>query len=101
VRNLRTARRATITTGSARRRRAHRKEEVSATELDQAQRVEFFRGILGPLARGVPGGFLFIRVVDGVDLNHPVEAAKGRCVFELHPLRKSSLPESGGLRTGE
>lgn len=79
VRNLRAARRATIT---ARRR----KEEVTATELDPTQRVEFFRDILGPVARGIPFGVWFIRIADGVDLDHPLEAADGRSVFELHPL---------------
>jgi deazaflavin-dependent oxidoreductase (nitroreductase family) len=87
VRNLRAAGRATITT----RRRTRRTEEVSATELDSTQRVEFFRDILGPLARSIPGGVWFIRLVDGVDLNHPEEAAKGRRVFELHPLRRRRL----------
>jgi len=84
VRNLRAAGRATITTRSRTRRW---KEQVTATELDATQRVEFFRDILGPLSRGIPGGVWFIRVVDGVDLHHPVAAAKGRRVFELHPLR--------------
>ncbi len=83
VRNLRATGRATITT----RHQTRRKEEVRATELDPIQRVEFFRDILGPLARGIPFGVWFIRIVDGVDLNHPVEAAKGRRVFELDPLR--------------
>ena len=80
VRNLRAAGRATITT----RRRT---EEVRATELDPTQRVEFFRDILGPLARGIPFGIWFYRIADRVDLNDPFEAAKGRPVFELHPLR--------------
>jgi deazaflavin-dependent oxidoreductase (nitroreductase family) len=80
VRNLRAAGRATIT---VRRRKVH----VSATELDPTQRVGFFRDILGPLARGVPFGVWLIRIVDGVDLDHPLEAAEGRPVFELHPLR--------------
>src|SRR5215218_7510853 len=71
VRNLRAAGCATITT----RRRT---EEVRATELDPTQRIEFFRDILGPLAQSIPFGVWFIRVVDGVDLNHPVEAAAGR-----------------------
>jgi deazaflavin-dependent oxidoreductase (nitroreductase family) len=77
VRNLRAAGRATITGRG-------RKEEVRATELDPADRVRFFREVLGPLARGIPFGVWFIRTVDGVDVNHPVEAAKGRVVFELH-----------------
>ena len=80
VRNLRAAGRATIT-------KHRRKEDVRATELDPPERVAFFRDTLGPLARGIPGGTWFIRTVDGVDLNRPVEAAEGRRVFELHPLR--------------
>src|SRR5256886_11724422 len=64
VRNLRAAGRATITV----RRRT---EEVRATELDPIQRVAFFRDVLGPVARGIPFGVRFIRIADGVDLNHP------------------------------
>jgi len=79
VRNLRAARRATITV----RRRT---EDVVATELDATQRVAYFRDILGPLARGIRFGVWFIRVVDGVDLNDPVAAAEGRRVFELRPV---------------
>ena len=80
VRNLRAAGRATITV----RRRT---EEVTATELDPTQRVAFFRDILGPLARSIPFGVWFIRTFDQVDLDHPLEVAEGRRVFELHPLR--------------
>jgi deazaflavin-dependent oxidoreductase (nitroreductase family) len=80
VRNLRAAGRAIITV-------RRRKEEVSATELDPTQRVGFFRDILGPLARGIPFGVWFVRIVDGVDLDHPLEAAEGRVVFELHPVQ--------------
>jgi deazaflavin-dependent oxidoreductase (nitroreductase family) len=80
VRNLRAAGRATITV-------RHRTEEVSATELDPAQRIGYFRDILAPLARGIPFGAQFIRIADGVDLNDPVAAAEGRPVFELHPVR--------------
>jgi deazaflavin-dependent oxidoreductase (nitroreductase family) len=79
VRNLRAAGRATITV-------RRRKEEVTATELDPTQRVEFFRDILGPLARSIPLGITFIRIADGVDLNRPLEAAEGRVVLELHPV---------------
>jgi len=64
-----------------------RQEEVSAAELDLTQRVGFFRDILAPLARGILLGGYFFRIVDRVDLDHPVEAAEGRPVFELHPLR--------------
>jgi hypothetical protein len=77
ARNLRAAGCATISVRG-------RKEEEHATELDAAQRVEFFRDILGHVARAVPIGVWFIRVVDGVDLDDPVGAAEGRRVFELH-----------------
>jgi deazaflavin-dependent oxidoreductase (nitroreductase family) len=66
--NLRAAGRATITV-------RRRQEDVSATELDAAGRVAFFRDTLGPVARGMPFG---------VDLDRPLEAADGRPVFELH-----------------
>jgi deazaflavin-dependent oxidoreductase (nitroreductase family) len=78
VRNLRAAGRATITQG-------RRREEVVATELDRAERVAFFRDVLGPVARRYPFGASFIRLVDGVDINDPVRAAEGRVVFELQP----------------
>jgi len=61
-------------------------EEVTATELDDDQRVAFFRDVLGPVARRIPLGVLFVRVVDGVDLGDPVGAARGRPVFELRSL---------------
>jgi len=78
VRNLRAAGSATITVRG-------RKEEIRATELDPAERVAFFRDVLGPVARGMPFGVQFIRVVDGVDLNRPpAELAEGRAAFELH-----------------
>jgi len=51
--------------------------------------VEFEDRSIGPVARGIPFGVRFIRLFDGVDLNHPVEAAEGRPVFELHPVRSS------------
>jgi deazaflavin-dependent oxidoreductase (nitroreductase family) len=79
VRNLRAAGRATISVRG-------RKEHVSATELNATERVGFFSDVLGPVARGIPFGFRFVRIVDGVDLDHPLEAAEGRVVFELHPL---------------
>jgi deazaflavin-dependent oxidoreductase (nitroreductase family) len=79
VRNLRAAGRATITSRG-------RNEEVRATELDPAERVAFFLDVMGPLARSIPFGVTFIRIVDGVDVRRPVEAAEGRRVFELHPV---------------
>ena len=80
VRNLRAAGRATVTV-------RRWKEEVTATELNATQRVAFFRDILGPLARSIPFGVWFIRTFDRVDLDDPLEAAAGRRVFELRPLR--------------
>jgi len=79
VRNLRAAGHATITV-------RQQTEEVRAAELDATQRVAFFRDVLAPFARSIPFGVQFIRVVDGVDLKDPVEAAEGRRVFELHPI---------------
>ena len=78
VRNLRAAGRATI-------RVRGRDEEVTATELDPTQRAAFFRDVLGPLARRMRFGVRFVRIVDGVDLDNPLEAGEGRPVFELHP----------------
>ncbi|HEX6543384.1 MAG TPA: nitroreductase family deazaflavin-dependent oxidoreductase [Ktedonobacterales bacterium] len=80
VRNLRAVGRATLSVKG-------RTEEVSATELDPTERVRYFRDVLGPLARSIPFGVQFTRIVDGVDLNDPVAAAEGRRVFELHPVR--------------
>jgi deazaflavin-dependent oxidoreductase (nitroreductase family) len=78
VRNLRAAGRATIEV----RRQT---ESVTARELDPAERLVFFRDVLGPLARSMRGGMWFIRTFDGVDLDEPVAAAANRPVFELRP----------------
>ncbi len=80
VRNLRAAGRAIVRTDG-------RQVEVNATELGSAERIAFFRDILGPLARSTRGGMTFARVVDGVDLDDPEGAAQGRVVFELRPLQ--------------
>ena len=40
----------------------------------------------GRMSEPASTGVWFIRIVDGVDLDRPVEAAEGRRVFELHPL---------------
>lgn len=79
VRNLRASGHATVTVRG-------RQMEVTATELDADQRVAFFRDVLGPVARRIPGGIRFIRTVDGVDLDRPADAAEGRRVFELRPI---------------
>lgn len=76
VRNLRAA-------GSASVRVGGRDEEVQATELDHAQRIAFFRDVIGPFARRIRPAVWLFRVVDGVDVNDPVGAAEGRPVFEL------------------
>jgi deazaflavin-dependent oxidoreductase (nitroreductase family) len=78
VRNLRAA-------GQARLTVRRRQETVTATELDGAERVAFFRDVLGPFAGSIRGGVTFVRLLDGVDLRDPVAAADGRRVFELHP----------------
>jgi deazaflavin-dependent oxidoreductase (nitroreductase family) len=59
--------------------------EMTAIELDPEQRVAFFRDVLGPFAGSMPLGKTFIRLIDEVDLDRPVEAARGRRVFELRP----------------
>jgi deazaflavin-dependent oxidoreductase (nitroreductase family) len=79
VQNLRAAGRATVTVRG-------RREELRAIELDPSERVGFFRDVLRPVAHEMLFGPLFIRVVDGVDVDRPVEEAEGRCVFELRPL---------------
>jgi len=76
VRNLRAAGVATISVHG-------RTEDVTAAELDSVERVAFFRDVLTPVARAMPFGMQFVRIVDGVDLTDPAEAAEGRRVFEL------------------
>lgn len=84
VRNLRVARRATIT---ARRR----KEDVMALELGPEGAIAFFRDGLAPRYRRTNWlGRWIVRNLDKVDVENPVEAARGRPVFELFP------PESQG-----
>jgi deazaflavin-dependent oxidoreductase (nitroreductase family) len=80
VLNLRAAGRATL-------KKRGRTEEVRATELDADERIRFFRDVLAPYARRIPGGITLARIVDEVDLNDPVKAANGTVVFELHPVR--------------
>jgi deazaflavin-dependent oxidoreductase (nitroreductase family) len=78
VRNLRAAGQATITVG-------RRKEAVTAVELGPTEAVEFFRDVLRPRVQRTRAGAWIVRHLDQVDLDHPVEAAQGRPVFELHP----------------
>jgi deazaflavin-dependent oxidoreductase (nitroreductase family) len=77
VRNLRAARRATITV----RRRT---EEVTAVELGPTEVVAFYRDILGPRVQQTRVGAWIVQHLDKVDVNNPEEAADGRPVFELH-----------------
>ncbi len=92
VRNLRAAGRATITVrGEA--------QDVAATELNETERVGFFRDVLRPIAESVPFGTWFIRTVDGVDLNHPAEAAEDRRVFELTPVSAGDSAGRGHRRS--
>jgi deazaflavin-dependent oxidoreductase (nitroreductase family) len=79
VRNLRAAGRATITFGS-------RREEVSAVELGLTEAAEFIRDVLAPHARRSRFGSWFVRNIDKIDIDNPVEAAQGRPVFELRPI---------------
>jgi deazaflavin-dependent oxidoreductase (nitroreductase family) len=79
VQNLRAAGRATVTVrGQA--------EDVRVTELDDAERLAFFRQVLQPVAHAMPFGALFIKLVDKVDVDDPVGASDGRPVFELHAI---------------
>jgi deazaflavin-dependent oxidoreductase (nitroreductase family) len=77
VRNLRAAGRATLT-------RRGQEEQVTATELDYQERLRFFRDVLGPFAKSIPGGMTFVRLLDQTDLNDPQGVARDRRVFELH-----------------
>jgi deazaflavin-dependent oxidoreductase (nitroreductase family) len=79
VRNLRAAGRATITFGS-------RREEVDAVELGLSEAAEFIRDVLAPHARRSRFGSWFVRNIDKIDIDNPVEAAQGRPVFELRPI---------------
>ena len=82
VRNLRAAGRATITV-------RRKKEEVTAVELGPTEAAAFIRDVLTPHARRTRVGSWFVRTVDKIDIDNPIEAAVGRPVFELHP------PEAG------
>ena len=88
VLNLRAAGHATITV-------RRREEAVRAVELTPAERVAFFRDVLGPYAHAMRGGMAFVKVVDQVDLDDPEEAAARTAVFELHRARGSSSIPTG------
>jgi hypothetical protein len=77
ARNLRAAGRATISIG-------RRQEEVTAVELDAVEAAAFIADVLAPRARQTRLGAWFVRSVDKIDIDRPVEAVEGRPVFELH-----------------
>ncbi len=78
VRNLRAAGEATITVGK-------RNEEVRTVELSKAEKVEFFRDLLGPYIRRMRGGRLLSWILGvSVILDDPIGSASGYPVFELH-----------------
>ena len=89
VRNLRAAGRATITVG-------RRKEEVTAIELGPTEAAEFIRDVLAPHARRTRLGSWFVRSVDKIDIDNPVEAAEGRPIFELYPAKRRASPADLG-----
>jgi deazaflavin-dependent oxidoreductase (nitroreductase family) len=78
ARNLRAAGEATISRGRW-------QEAVTAVELGQADAAAFIRDIVAPAARQTRIGEWIVRNIDKIDIDHPMEAAEGRPVFELHP----------------
>ena len=77
VRNLRAAGVATITVGK-------QSEEVRAVELSTADKVAFYRDLLGPYANGMRGGRFLARFLGMSEiLNDPIAAADAHPVFEL------------------
>jgi len=82
--NLRAAGRATMTV-------CGRKEDVDATELDEAERVVFFRDTFTPFVKAMRGGVAFVRLIDGVVLDDPAEVASQTRVFELHGTRHAPI----------
>jgi hypothetical protein len=79
VQNIRAAGRANVTVRG-------QTEDVRAAELDEAERLTFFRDVLRPVAHDMTFGTQFIKYVDGVDVDDPLDASHGRPVFELLPL---------------
>ena len=76
VRNLRVAGHATISVG-------RRAEEVTVVELSPADAADFIRDVVAPQARRTKLGGWIVRHIDKIDIDHPVEAAQGRPVFEI------------------
>jgi hypothetical protein len=78
ARNLRAAGKATI-------RRGWWSEEVAAVELGQSEAQAFIRDVIAPASRRTWTGEWIMRHIDKIDIDHPIEASKGRPVFELRP----------------
>jgi deazaflavin-dependent oxidoreductase (nitroreductase family) len=77
VRNLRAARRATLSVGD-------RRDAVLATELDSESRTAFFRDVLGPYVRSLPVGPVLLTILGARDILEDSRAAsERRPVFEL------------------
>jgi deazaflavin-dependent oxidoreductase (nitroreductase family) len=76
ARNLRAAGEATI-------RRGRRKETVTAIELAPSEAAEFIRDVISASARRTWIGGWIARHIDEIDIDHPIETAHGRPVFEL------------------
>lgn len=87
--NLRAAGRATIRFG-------RRREEIRATELDQAGAVRFIKEVIAPIAGGSKLGDWFVRNIDKIDLDHPEATAVGKPVFEIFQI--TSHAEAGRSR---
>ena len=79
VRNLRAAGKATLSIG-------RRRDQVLATELDEAAATAFFRDVIGPYTRRMPlgiGSVLVSLLGAGEMVKDPAAAARHRPVFEL------------------
>ncbi|HKW78962.1 MAG TPA: nitroreductase family deazaflavin-dependent oxidoreductase [Candidatus Limnocylindria bacterium] len=76
VRNLRAAAGEAVLTGERRR------EQVSARELDGAERVRFFAEIVNPYLRTNPFARWIVRRLDGIPADPPTAAAR-TFVFEV------------------
>jgi deazaflavin-dependent oxidoreductase (nitroreductase family) len=87
VRNLRAAGRATISAGRWR-------SDITVVELGPTEAAGFIRDVLAPHARRSRFGDWFVRNVDKIDYDDPVEAARGRPVFEIDAAASSARTSS-------
>lgn len=77
VRNLRSAKRATLSVG-------RRRDEVVADELDHEARTAFFRDVVTPYVLSLPVGRILLAILGAGDIvKDPRGAAAHRPVFEL------------------